>query len=136
LIIHPHHQIPTIESRGVLSEDIKLSQHITQSGNLGAFVSSLYSSNFKLMKRSLQDIIVEPQRSKLIPEFDLVKEICMSEEAIGFGISGAGPSMFCFCQNTLIAESIQEKVKAHFAKVKMGCDLFISKINQTGAYKY
>ena len=120
----------------MLSDQVTLKQHILQNGNMAAFVASLYHHDFDLMRRSLQDLIIEPQRKQLIPEFDACKELALGENALGFGISGAGPSMYCLCQSTIQAEHIQEKIARHFADQKLECDLYISKINQRGAFKY
>lgn len=136
LIIHPHHHIETKESRGVLSDQVALPQHIIQNGNTAAFISSLYTGDLALMKRALQDVIITPQRKHLIPEFAASQDIALAEDAIGFGISGAGPSMFCLCEKEAQAERIQEKIAAHFADQHMACDLFISPINLKGAFVY
>lgn len=136
VIIHPHILIKTIDSRRVVPKQIELSQHITQAGNLASFVSSMYSNDFKLMKRALHDNIIEPHRASLIPHFEILKEMCLVNDALGFGISGAGPSMFCLCTSTIIAERIQERVEAFYELKMEECDIFITKINRTGAFKH
>ena len=67
VLIYPHIEVLTEEARKILSTEINLKDHIRQSGNLAAFVASLYRSDFELMKRSLSDCIIEPQRAHLIP---------------------------------------------------------------------
>ncbi|NNL93002.1 MAG: homoserine kinase, partial [Saprospiraceae bacterium] len=99
VIVHPKIKILTKDSREILKSTISLDQHIKQSGNLAAFVSSLYRTDLEMMSRSLSDCIIEPQRAHLIPHFQLIKESALSLGAIGCSISGAGPSIFCLCIN-------------------------------------
>ena len=65
-----------------------------------------------------------------------MKEIALEHNALGFSISGAGPSVFALCENSLIAENIGEKLKSLLNSHSIENDVFISKINTTGAFKY
>ncbi len=136
VVIYPKVKVLTKDSRDILKKEISLNSHILQSGNLGAFIAGMYTSDYGLIKRSLQDIIIEPQRAHLIPHFYDVKEVALNAGALGFSISGAGPSMFALCDNTLIAENIKEKVKALYKERKIRNKIFISGINHEGAYEY
>ena len=69
-IIRPHIEIKTKESRAALPTNVPLKNAITQSGNLAGFISSLYTSDYELMARSLDDVLVEPQRKDQLPLFD------------------------------------------------------------------
>gem|GEM_PF-4451850 len=55
--------------------------------------------------------------------------------AMNYTISGAGPSMFGFAQNTLIAENICEQISTHLHDLQIRSHHYISGINVTGAYK-
>jgi len=135
VVIHPNISILTSESRSVLSDTVSLDQMIAQTGNIAAFVASLYRSDWELMQRSLQDVIIEPQRAKLIPHFYDLKEIAMKEKALGFSISGAGPSLFALCQNSLIAENVAASLTKHLKQNKIESQAYISLINGEGAVK-
>lgn len=135
-VIHPHISILTSESRGILSKEVPLDQVVKQTGNMGAFVASLYRSDFELLQRSLEDHIIEPQRAKLIPHFYELKEIALKEKALGFSISGAGPSLYALCPNSLVAENVAASIQKHLKQNKVGCDTYISLINNEGAKKY
>jgi len=135
VVIHPNISILTAESRGVLSDTVSLDQMIQQTGNIAAFVASLYRSDWELLQRSLQDVIIEPQRAKLIPHFYDLKEIALKEKALGFSISGAGPSLFALCQNSLIAENVAASLTKHLKQNKIESQAYISLINGEGAVK-
>jgi homoserine kinase len=135
-IIHPHVEVLTKESRGILSENVSLEKVIKQSGNLAAFVAAMYTSDIDLLSRSIQDVIIEPQRARLIPHFYELKEMGMNQGALGFSISGAGPAMFAMCANSLVAEKIKEGAEKILHEKGIGHTCFVSGINQEGAFRY
>ncbi len=135
-LIHPNIKILTADSREILSDKVDLNSFIKQTGNLGAFVASLYRLDLDLLERSLQDVVIEPQRAKLIPHFYDLKEIALSNKALGFSISGAGPSLFALCRNSLDAENVGKGIKAFLKENNIKSTVYISKINNEGAIKY
>lgn len=136
VVIYPHIEILTRESRGILKPEISFKSAITQTGNLAAFVAGMYTSDFELMGRSLRDVIVEPQRAHLIPNFYDVKEMALSQGCLGFSISGAGPSMFALCTDSMMAEEIGNRAAAIMKASKIETDIFLSPINLEGAYRF
>jgi len=83
VLIYPHVKILTKDARNILSDKIELKQHIIQNGNTAAFVAALYKFDLDLIKRSLQDTIIEPQRAQLIPHFYNMKEAAIDAGALG-----------------------------------------------------
>lgn len=136
LIVHPNIEILTKTSRSVLSEQVSLDKHIKQSGNLAGFVAALYRSDWDLLGRSINDVIIEPQRSSLIPYFDQIKKIALDSGVLGFSISGAGPSMFGLCYNSITAERAQENIMSFYRQKKLEANIFITEIDNEGARKY
>jgi len=132
IIIRPNIEIKTSDSRKVLRKKIKIEEMVQQSANLGSFVSSLYSEDFNLMSRSIVDIIAEPNRRILIPEFDNIIKLSKINGAIAAGISGSGPSIFSLSKDTNISEKILKATTDHYNKLGISYDGFISKINTTG----
>ncbi|HRD08545.1 MAG TPA: homoserine kinase [Saprospiraceae bacterium] len=136
VVIYPHITVLTRDSRAVLSPTVELSTAIRQNGNLAGFIAAMYTADFGLMKRSLQDLIIEPQRASLIPGFYEIKEMALQTGCLGFSISGAGPSMFALCDNSHLAEEIGQKAATLLAAKKIKSDVFLSKINLEGAFRY
>lgn len=134
-VVYPEIQLFTKEARAILSPQVSLAQHIQQSGNLGGLIQGLYQSDLALISRSLQDIIIEPQRAHLIPHFYAVKESALNQGALGCSISGAGPSIFALCPNSLVAENCGAAMQEVFQQRGMECRLYLSAINQEGAIK-
>ena len=134
-VIYPHIRILTRDARDVLSDQVSLKSTITQTGNIAGLIIGMYNSDLDLISRSLQDVIIEPQRAKLIPHFYEVKEKVLEAGAMGCSISGAGPSIFALSSNSHIAERVGEAMIEVFKNNKIEHQLFISKINQEGSIK-
>ncbi len=132
IVLHPHIELKTSDSRAVLSPTVGLKDAITQWGNLGGFIAGLYTADYGLLGRSLQDVIVEPLRKHLIPHFDAVKQAALDHGALGAGISGAGPSIFALCKGESTALAIQKAMSETYAETNLLFDLHISKINTIG----
>lgn len=89
--------------------------------------------DFGLIERSIKDVIVEPVRSMLIPYYDAVKQICLENGAIGFNISGSGPSMFCLLRDDEHLEDLLIRIENFYRISGLDVKLFSSKINSEGA---
>jgi len=115
VLVHPHLNLPTRDSRAVLSPTVSLSDFVWQTANLAGFLAGCYSNDLALLREALQDVLIEPQRARLIPGFERVKQAAMAGGALGCSISGAGPSVFAWCEagsanliGTVIAKAFEE----------------------------
>lgn len=132
VVLHPHIEVKTSDSRAVLSPTIGLKDAITQWGNLGGLIAGLYTQDYELIGRSLQDVIIEPLRKKLIPNFDQVKNSALDAGALGAGISGAGPSIFALCKGQTTAEQVAYAMSNSYLDTGIPFDIHISKVNAEG----
>jgi len=132
VVLHPHIEVKTSDARAVLKPEISLKSAITQWGNLGGFVAGLYTNDYNLLGRSLQDVVIEPLRKHLIPNFDLVKNSALQNGALGAGISGAGPSIFALCKGQETAEKVAYAMSNSYQETGIEFDMHISKINPDG----
>ena len=133
VVVYPHVKILTKDARDILSDSVSLKQTVEQTGNLGGLLLGMFNTDLDLIKRSLNDVIIEPQRAQLIPHFYKVKEAALNNDALGCSISGAGPSIFALCANTFVAENVGNAMQKVFSDNGIENDLFISPINQEGA---
>ena len=131
-IIHPKIELRTADARSVLKKTISLEKGIQQWGNLAALVSALYTNDYDLISRSLVDVVIEPERSVLIPYFNEMKKAALSAGALGSGISGSGPSIFTFSKGHATAEKVQQALIETFSPLGIEFDTFVSKINPKG----
>ncbi|MGB0985296.1 MAG: homoserine kinase [Saprospiraceae bacterium] len=132
-VVHPNIEILTKDARNILSNEVSLKGMIEQSGNLASLVLGMMNSDLDLIKKSLHDAVIEPQRAKLIPHFYDVKEAAINAGALGCSISGSGPSIFALSPNSKIAEEVGERFKATFSKNNISNKVFVSEINNDGA---
>lgn len=131
-VIHPQIELKTADSRKILKSQINIKDGITHWGNVGAFVSGLYTDNYKLIGKSLVDVIAEPHRADLIPLYYELKEALLKEGILGVGISGSGPSIFALSKGKDIAEKAARKMQTVYEKLALDFDIHISKINKEG----
>ena len=131
-ILHPQIEVKTSESRALVQRPVTLDKLITQSANLGAFISGLYKEDYNLISRSIKDVVIEPIRSILIPEFEKLKEISLSNNALGFGISGSGPSVFAMSKGLVNAKKIGDLLKEKYRELGFSFDIHTSTVNEKG----
>jgi len=131
-IIHPQIEIKTEDSRSILPSKVELSIAVKQWANLGSLIHALHTNDYLLFSESLTDYIVEPHRSKLIPDFKKVKENAIKAGALGCGISGSGPSIFTFSKNAQIAENVANTMNKVYIENGIPYQTYISKINNEG----
>lgn len=131
-IVHPHVEVQTRDARNILRKQVELSDAVTQWGNVGGLVAGLLMEDTALIGRSLQDVIVEPVRSVLIPGFDDVKQAAMEAGALGGSISGSGPSVFALSTSLETAKKIGKAMYDAFAVYRIESDVFVSPINPEG----
>ncbi len=132
VVLHPLIEIKTRDSRSIIKQNVSLKSAINQWGNLGALVSALYTQDYDLLGRSLQDEIVEPVRSILIPYFDELDTLVLENGALGFGISGSGPSVFAMCRGEENAINVKNAVREFYSGKNIEFELHLSAINKKG----
>jgi len=131
-IIFPHVVVPTRDARKLIRSKILLKDAVTQWGNIAGLVSGLFMKDTDLISRSMQDVLIEPTRAILIPDFYTMRQIAMDNGALSFGISGSGPSVFAFAQTENIAQLINGKIQQHLASINIASNTYQSPINATG----
>ncbi|MGL5919680.1 MAG: homoserine kinase, partial [Bacteroidales bacterium] len=75
-IVHPQIEVKTENARKILRHNVDLKAAIKQWGNVAGLVAGLLKEDYALIGRSLEDVIIEPVRSILIPGFDDIKQGC------------------------------------------------------------
>jgi len=131
-VVHPEISISTEDGRRILKTSIPLKTAITQCGNVAGLVTGLITSDFRLIRDSMHDVIAEPVRSFLIPEYDRVKKAAMNSGALGCSISGSGPSIFALSENKDTATRTGQAMGKVFGSANIGCHVFVSQVNKQG----
>ena len=131
-IVFPDVDVPTREARQIIRNKILMKDAVTQWGNIAGLVSGLFMGDINLIGRSMKDILIEPVRSMLIPDFYRMREMAMELGAVSFGISGSGPSVFAFTKDEETAIRITKKLQQHLTAIKIGSNTYVSTINDKG----
>jgi homoserine kinase len=131
-IVHPQIEVRTADARSILRQKVLLKDAIKQWGNIAGLVAGLMKSDYDLIGRSLEDVIIEPVRSILIPGFDALKLSCKQAGALGGGISGSGPSIFMLSKTKEIAIAVEKEMKQLYDGIGLPHHTYVTSINQTG----
>lgn len=132
-LIHPHIEIKTKESRELLPKMVSMKDAIIHSGNLAGLISGLYTSNYDLISRSIKDVLIEPHRKAHLPLFDSCKAEALKNGALGFGISGSGPTMFALSKGKPAAETVEKAMVAVYKNSEVVIDSHVSKVSLVGS---
>jgi homoserine kinase len=95
----PKESLLTKDSRGVLPIEFSYQDSILASSISNVLVAALLSQNWELAGEMMErDIFHQPYRKPLIPFYDEVATFAKTEGAFGVALSGAGPTVLCFCE--------------------------------------
>jgi homoserine kinase len=132
VLVHPQLFLSTREARGILTRFVDLSDVVWQTANLAGFLAGCYTNDLALIREAFEDVLIEPQRAKLIPGFAQVKQAACAAGALGCSISGAGPSVFAWC-SAGDAVDVRDAMLRAFAGQTIDCDHWIAAVGGDGA---
>ncbi|MBL8920943.1 MAG: homoserine kinase [Myxococcaceae bacterium] len=132
-LVHPHFVLETRRARAALKGAYALHDFVVQSEGLALVLAGCFQNDLTLLRRGLRDVLVEPRRARLIPGFHRVKEAALDCGALGSSISGAGPSVFAWCESKAKAERAAKAMAEAFGSVKLASDVYVSKVAARGA---
>lgn len=99
VLLHPAVAIETRVARSILAEQVPMKLAVEHSRRVGAFVTGCAMGSRELIRAGLEDILVEPQRERLLPVLPLVKSAALAAGALGCSFSGSGPSVFAWVED-------------------------------------
>lgn len=131
-VVHPQIEVRTSDARQILRKEVQLKDAIRQWGNIAGLVTGFLQKDYDLIGRSLEDVIIEPVRSILIPGFDEVKSKSKAAGALGGGISGSGPSIFMLSKEEATAKDVEKLMQEIYKKVGVDFKTYITTVNYEG----
>jgi homoserine kinase len=132
VLVHPRISIETRTGRGVLGATVRLTDFVRQSQYLAGFVAGCLRSDPDQIARCLRDVVIEPQRSRLIPGFGPAQRAALDAGALGCSISGSGPSVFAWCRAD-DAPAVRQALIEAFGTAGLAATGWISRIDAPGA---
>jgi homoserine kinase len=131
-VVHPQIEVKTADARQILRKEVLLKDAIKQWGNIAGLVAGFMKNDLDLISRSLEDVIIEPVRSILIPGFNDVKKQCKDAGALGGGISGSGPSIFMLSRDEATAQKVEGIMKGIYHSIGLPHHTYVTTINKQG----
>jgi homoserine kinase len=131
-VVHPQIEVKTADARQILRKEIQLKDAIKQWGNVAGLVSGFFKNDYDLISRSLEDVVIEPLRSILIPGFEDVKKMSKEAGALGGGISGSGPSIFMLSKDEATAKQVATVMQNVYEQLGIAYHVYVTTINQQG----
>lgn len=131
-VVHPQIEVKTSDARQILRKEVLLKDAIKQWGNIAGLVAGFEKGDTDLIGRSLEDVIIEPVRSILIPGFDEIKTKSKEAGALGGGISGSGPSIFMLSKKESTALDVEKIMKEIFTRLRIDFRTYVTTISKSG----
>ena len=132
VISYPGISISTAEARDILPKQVSLKDTLSYGRHLATYIHACHTKQSSLATKVLKDVIAEPYRATLIPNFEEVKAAAQNEGCHAMGISGSGPTIFAVFSNLSQANSLQSWLNKHFLQNNDGFT-HICKIDTQGA---
>lgn len=123
ITIIPPFKLSTHEARSVLPHDLEISDVVSNLSRIVNVPLALKDGNVELLKELFVDKIHEPYRGRLIPGYDLIKDVC-SKENVAFAISGSGSTMLVIAKDCSIVKKL-EKFNYQIKVLKIGSGVVI-----------
>ena len=133
VVVHPHAVLETRRAREALAGAYALREFVAQSAQLVQVLLGCERGDAALVRAGLEDLLVEPRRAPLIEGFAAVKQAALAAGAMGASISGAGPSVFAWCEDAASARAAGDAMSAAFAAAGFDSDVHLSPINGPAA---
>jgi homoserine kinase len=133
VLLHPDLQINTAHARKVLARGVAMKQWLSQQGYMGAFIAACAASDLSMISKSLKDVVIEPQRKAAVSCFDAVKEAAEKSGALGFSLSGSGPSLFALSENSN-ASNLATAMEQACRGQGIQCESWVSPMDAPGAH--
>lgn len=127
-LVHPHAVLETRAARAALEGRYDLAEFVAQSEHLAELLAGCWTNDIEMIRHGLDDVLIEPRRRALIPGFDAVKRAALDCGALGATLSGAGPSLFAWCDGETSAEDVARAMQAAFASAGLDSEAWTSRV--------
>lgn len=132
VLAYPGIEVSTAEARAILPKSYTRQDVIAQASHLGSFVHACHTKQAQLTALMMKDLIAEPYREALLPNFADVKQATRDLGALATGISGSGPTMFAIAPDLAIAMKLSTYLENHYLQNNEGF-VHICKVDNQGA---
>jgi len=132
VLVTPEIVILTKDARKILPDNIPMKDFVFNMANTSLITAAFAKDDYALFARSLNDVVIEPVRSKLIHGFDQVKENALKAGADGMTISGSGPTVFAITDTLSRARFIEDAMVRTFTQLGTKTSHMITAVDPEG----
>lgn len=125
ITIIPPYEVHTSDARKVVPQEVPLSTAVWQMGRIAGLTRGLEMGDLDLIAASNDDRLQEPYRRALIPDYDAIRETCLTGGAKTMWISGSGSTLMAVTDDTIVAKFLQVRLRERFPECKthiLTCD--------------
>ncbi|MFO8098090.1 MAG: homoserine kinase [Salinibacter sp.] len=134
VLVKPEGAVATREARARLPLSVPVQDATAQMAHLGAFVAGCFQDDPALVSRALHDRIAEPHRATLVSGFADVQAAAREAGALGSSFSGAGPTLFAWCDGATAAEQVCAAMTEAFADHDVATEAWKTSVSAQGAH--
>ena len=132
ILFIPELEMPTAESRKVLTKTITRDDAIFNIGRAALLVNVLSSGNLELLSKATQDRLHQPARQKIFPSMSNLFHAAMDSGALATFLSGAGSTVIAFAQDKEF--TIGYEMADAASKSGIDGEIRISELSKLGTY--
>ncbi|KGQ46725.1 homoserine kinase [Gallibacterium anatis] len=132
VLAYPGIEVSTAEARAILPKSYTRQDVIAHGRHLGGFVHACHTHQENLAAIMMKDVIAEPYRQQLLPNFAEVKQAAQDLGALATGISGSGPTMFSIAPDLITANKVADYLEKHYLQNNEGF-VHICQVDNQGA---
>ena len=107
----PDFELSTAKARKALPETVPLADAVYNLSHGTVLLKAMETGDKQVIRRAMRDRLHQPCRVGLIPEYEAVRAAAEEAGALGFCISGAGPTLLALTDDEAFASRLEEKLK-------------------------
>ena len=125
ITIIPPYEVHTSDARKVVPTQVPLATAVWQMGRIAGLTRGLETGDLDLIAAANDDRLQEPYRRALIPDYEAIRETCLTGGAKTMWISGSGSTLMAVTDDTIVAKFLQVRLKERFPECAthiLSCD--------------
>ncbi len=125
IAVVPDFEIHTTAARRLLPTRVRLSDAITNLRHSALISAAFASGNYTLLRGAFQDHLHQPYRKHLIPGYDQLQQAAYGTGALGFFLSGSGPTVIALTDSAALARKLPKLLCDIFTKHRIASRAFV-----------
>ncbi|MDP8051860.1 homoserine kinase [Pasteurella atlantica] len=132
ILAYPGIKVSTAKARAILPENYSRQDIVAQARYLGSFIHACHTKQEALATEMMRDVIAEPYREQLLPNFATIRQQSKDLGALAVGISGSGPTMYAIASSLEDAYRLSSYLENNYLQNDSGF-VHICKVDSEGA---